>query len=278
MSYSTKNYTSKNDKNEITTGHYFPLRYKNNYSSKVITSAYIEYDFENQYFILKSFDDKYVNFELYRSIYDGQIIQLLIENQTNNIFRFNVVPSNYNIIVYLLVDLRLLTSPIYYNNYVHKVLVNLVHKNKQVSLKKHMIPAKNEIIEEEFPNLQIELFQYQKNNVVWMDNLEKLTDLGLNKYEYFIQEDNNCQKIKLDNLDLYMNTESGVVFTDINEVFKSNELKLNGGVLHDEVGLGKTFSCLTHIIRSLDRELKITSKKKKKEKKVKKEGKKEGER
>ena len=266
MEYSTKNYIYDNNENLINTNYYYSLTYKKqNYLNTDLFSYYIQYDSNNQSFYLKAVETESVNEELNRSIYDGKILQLILENKNEDIFRFHVMKSQYYATIHIYLDLCNLKNPIYYNEYIVKALQSYIHKNKTVKFNKHNIPAKNEIIEEKFPELEIELFQYQKNNVVWMNNLEKLTDLGLNKYEYYIKEDNNCQKIKVKNTELYMNKTSGIVFSDIGKLFDTHELKLNGGVLHDEVGLGKTFSCLTHIIRSLGRELKTVDKKKKKD-------------
>lgn len=91
--------------------------------------------------------------------------------------------------------------------------------------------------------LKIKPFTHQKNNVSWMQTLEQNVNNGLHKVDYIVTSD--LIKSKLGKHKFFLDEISGIIYNEdslwkftervSSEVFK-------GGVLCDQVGLGKTLS------------------------------------
>lgn len=96
--------------------------------------------------------------------------------------------------------------------------------------------------------------EYQKNNVVWMNTVERNVDFGLHNFQYAKCSD--LLKFETNSMSLFMDKKSHVLYdNDSIWRYKSRfrELKLKGGVLCDQVGLGKTFSMACLILANPSR-------------------------
>ena len=104
-------------------------------------------------------------------------------------------------------------------------------------------------------NFKSELYQHQNNNIHWMNNLEISIDNDL-AYETFkcpIGADKMF--VKSLNMTLLLDRDDKLIPIDLLEKVL---IKPKGGVLADEIGLGKTLSCIGLISEGLSRSDKTT--------------------
>jgi len=108
-------------------------------------------------------------------------------------------------------------------------------------------------------------FEYQKANVDWMNNLERGADLGFNKIYYL--DKRGYLLLQLDKVSsnpnlkgkyhtpymLYQDTNSNILLSE-ESLWKlqgaNNVSSLRGGILCDEVGLGKTLSMVGIMLKN----------------------------
>lgn len=91
--------------------------------------------------------------------------------------------------------------------------------------------------------LKITPFTHQKNNVMWMDTVERNVDFGLHNVEYAITKD--LIRFSYGGLCLYLDQESSILYNEESLWKYKDRLRteyFKGGVLCDQVGLGKTLS------------------------------------
>lgn len=101
-------------------------------------------------------------------------------------------------------------------------------------------------------------FEYQKANVDWMSSIEKGADMKFNKIDYVDYiglTQYNLRKIGFPgneepNPYKVYKSKDGLLFNDESLWSASDSAILNGGVLCDEVGLGKTLSMVGLILRN----------------------------
>ena len=120
---------------------------------------------------------------------------------------------------------------------------------------------------------KIEPFEYQKKNAYWMGNIENKIHARTNTFNYICNSDYKFVNINgednlyvfksnmnLLNKSNYYTTNHNILY-DIGYVFKYDDefkkeyiktITLSGGILSDEVGLGKTLSTIKHIINSIN--------------------------
>ena len=144
---------------------------------------------------------------------------------------------------------------IYLKHYVKQLIAQKTNKYDPNINKSKFELAKNEPMTgfDDYFKSELKLKDYQRNNVAWMGQLEKLASLGLNSVQYSYMENTYIKKIKLGK-DKYMyDMNNDLVYSEehMGELCITDSLQLWGGVLHDEVGLGKTVSVLTHILNTL---------------------------
>lgn len=115
--------------------------------------------------------------------------------------------------------------------------------------------------------LTLEPFDYQKKNIIWMDNLEnkifqnksKINMLKDAEYNLFLMNKKwyTLKKSNLDNsIDNSNRYDISYSLSDYELFSKNNKycLSLQGGIIADEVGLGKTFSTISHLINQIYRD------------------------
>jgi SNF2 family DNA or RNA helicase len=159
------------------------------------------------------------------------------------------------------VELKIYVSTVFIRNlcdnfYVAPKLLDYIINEKCVRPYLNLLipisPLIKEMVHFQLPKLLIEPYTHQINNINWMISTERNVDLGLC----------NLQCIDKSNLSYYNNffldNVSKVLYDDQsiwNDKGKVKNLIFKGGVLCDEVGLGKTFSATALIMSD------ITSKK-----------------
>lgn len=112
-------------------------------------------------------------------------------------------------------------------------------------------------------NISIKPFEYQKNNILWMNQIEHDVDKKLMEFKFIDNPD--YKLLRLDDVDYAVIKSS---FNSNNMIIKKrhfvqkNYLKpyvLNGGILADDVGLGKTLCCICHIVYCLENDIENAS-------------------
>lgn len=125
--------------------------------------------------------------------------------------------------------------------------------------------AENEPILEDYSEMfQLELYNYQQNNVSWMISLEDGIDEQETVITYPQLRERGLAWFTLDASSNFIlnNPQSKLCAPpEYHKELPCHELLLRGGILADEVGLGKTFSIYALIINTLDRELSFWDKK-----------------
>lgn len=97
--------------------------------------------------------------------------------------------------------------------------------------------------------LSMPLYTHQKNNVHWMSQVEHKTDLNLHYIEYAVTTD--LYKFNYGNMKIYMDPHSSILYNEDSLWKYKDRVKrevFKGGVLCDQVGLGKTLSMTTLIL------------------------------
>lgn len=119
------------------------------------------------------------------------------------------------------------------------------------NIKTAIISEVNDLECEYLKYLNITPYTYQKNNIDWMYGLEKKVDLGINQFNYLITTD--YLKYKIDKYILYMDPISEILYDD-DSLWKCqygfDSIQFKGGVICDEVGLGKTLSTVSLALKN----------------------------
>ena len=92
------------------------------------------------------------------------------------------------------------------------------------------------------------MYPYQKSNVAWMNNLET----GENEIDYIVHT--NLSKLQTGQEEFYFDAVKNVLYTKeniLNSDEFSEKIAFKGGILCDEVGLGKTLSMIRLIETAL---------------------------
>jgi hypothetical protein len=97
--------------------------------------------------------------------------------------------------------------------------------------------------------LKINLYNYQKNNILWMENVERNIDKKLNTYQFV--DHSGYTKYYIESIGEILYFDNNFKMHDISQNKKAiHNITLNGGVLCDEVGLGKTLSFVSLILQN----------------------------
>lgn len=102
-------------------------------------------------------------------------------------------------------------------------------------------------------NMSADLYDYQKNNVQWMMNIEKGTQTI---HDHDVSQANLQRIITRDGFKCYQHYVTQVYVPQcIEERIQSETLTIKGGVLADDTGLGKTVTAISLVLSTLDRKL-----------------------
>tara|TARA_B100000902_G_scaffold356783_2_gene370720 strand:+ start:936 stop:5474 length:4539 start_codon:yes stop_codon:yes gene_type:complete len=110
--------------------------------------------------------------------------------------------------------------------------------------------------------LQIQPLPYQKKNIIWMKQHEsnilnqKLKFKFLKKPDFYyfnFKDENFIVKTYYQNISS-PNSDGNLCLVSRRKMISTYKdyLRFNGGILSDQVGLGKTLSCISHIVNQLD--------------------------
>jgi len=98
--------------------------------------------------------------------------------------------------------------------------------------------------------LSVVPYQHQKENIFWMTQHEN--DIRKNKFTYTYKNDININYTNINNSDMpykYVNNKDGEPVVQFTKNCESNDtVTFNGGILADDVGLGKTLCCLANVV------------------------------
>ena len=130
------------------------------------------------------------------------------------------------------------------------------------SFNKDNIPISSSLDESLESNININLFDYQKSNIMWMKNLEN--DITSKKLEYnftilkgLTASNRNYLKLNYEDKEyLLKKSVYGNYYTPYHQDDIYDKLRgkvpIPGGVICDEVGLGKTLSTVSHIVTQIE--------------------------
>lgn len=229
-------------------------------SSKIF---FVFYPNEDQFYI-RSADDNGVEARIYNNL-SLKHIHLLFRSENALIKYKCMFNDSYQylysntVTISFYMDFSILSQMkpyAYYNDYYSTISRTLLYKNTPQLKMSLLKPAKNQLIETDFNTpFQLNLFDYQKNNIDWMIKLENMYDLNLNNLEIF---KNSLKEITVDDNKFYV-SNSNLIYDEsyLDEISNKERYNLRGGVIHDEVGLGKTFTMLGLIFNTLPNNRKL---------------------
>ena len=112
-----------------------------------------------------------------------------------------------------------------------------------------------------FNKIKINLFDYQKNNILWMEMIEnKIKNNELNfKFNVFknnYQSQKFCYVKEINNKKYILEklNDQEYEITELKQYQRNilREYSIQGGIICDEVGLGKTVSCISHLVNMIE--------------------------
>ena len=141
-------------------------------------------------------------------------------------------------------------------------MFNTQPNNKNVSINKIDKYFKITDISKIIENMLLKPFDYQLENCKWMRNIENKINGNQFDISYLFNPEfkfiNNTSQtdiaFKYEDYDKSKYSSNRVtLIKDLQTILQKSRrsYKINGGILSDDVGLGKTLSCMTHILTSL---------------------------
>ena len=126
-----------------------------------------------------------------------------------------------------------------------------------------VVNARNTIVRDDYGSLfKHDLYDYQQNNVEWMIGTEELVSEGYNTICYPQLREMKLTRINHNNQSFFFNRNTKYLHAPhFEEQLRLNTHVVKGGIICDEVGLGKTCSILALIVNTLDRDLAFYTKK-----------------
>lgn len=222
---------------------------------------YILFDPKKEIFYVSAVEDDSIKVPLYINASAIHLYKLF--NTDNTLIKYKCVYSNTyygTCTLNFYMDFSTLSElkPYAFYTDFNQYILNSSIVATRPSLKTKLLkPSKNQpiTIDLNIP-FQINLFDYQKNNIDWMMKLEQMYDLNLNGFELFT---NDLREISVNENKFYA-SKSNLIYDSsyLEEISDKKSYQIRGGILHDEVGLGKTFSMLGLIFNTLPNNRKLT--------------------
>lgn len=226
---------------------------------KKSNKIYMMFNSKNDQLYLGIVEDDKFKVPMYKNTCLNNIYPLLTDNTSLIKYKciYEYSHSSFTIIFYM--DAKVLEDMkpyALYSVYNHYILNYMKVTNKTYIRHDLLKAAKNQpiTIDLNYP-FQLNLFEYQKNNIDWMMKLEKMYDLNLNSFELFT----NDLKEVIFNGAKYYASSSDLIYDSsyLEEISDKITYHMRGGILHDEVGLGKTFTMLGLIFNTLPNKRKL---------------------
>ena len=209
-------------------------------------------------------DKKFACF--YNHYYYNKGIFELLQSDEYNKFRFHItyknIPYKLKLFIELYID-KFYLLDLYDQAKIPKLMALIVSGNdaqwelkdtkKKSILKKkyqikHCLNEKKRVLDCE-KYLKINLYNYQKNNVNWMVNIEKNIDCSMNNFDFI--DYSGFSEYYIESIDDSIFFDSDYKLLDLSRSLKYKfEISPKGGVLCDEVGLGKTLSMTSLILEN----------------------------
>lgn len=231
------NILSKNHSNKI-------LQIKEDYDLCYIqTSNILIYISKFDYYI----DNKILNKLLYNDIFiEQKWFVYFFNNYFNFVYHRLTLSKFYNPAINNLDSNKPLC--IINNVILEEISKNISNKQLDQSILDEQ-PNSTEVLK----NFTLEPFDYQKQNTYWMKSIENNIISNNNNIPYISNPNYYLINNNANNIDfcyILNNKHNGKIYKYNNDFIKkySKNIKLCGGILTDEVGLGKTLSCITHIM------------------------------
>lgn len=221
---------------------------------------FILFDPKKDLFYLSAVEDDSVKVPLY---INGTHIQLYkLFNSDNTVIKYKCSYTTHygNCIIFFYIDFSALSELkpyAFYTDYNQYILNSSIAASRPSLKTKLLKPAKNQPITIDLSApFQLNFFDYQKNNIDWMMKLEQMYDLNLNGFELF---KNDLKEFTVNENKFYA-SKSNLIYDSsfLEEISQKKSYQIRGGILHDEVGLGKTFSMLGLIFNTLPNNRKLT--------------------
>lgn len=180
----------------------------------------------------------------------------LLDNQVNyNNFRIKVIPFNYEHQYKFRIDMHVYIDKLYLNSLYDKYKIPLMLFNIMIDKIKQK-KEYSEISINEMTNrsnllktYKREPYLYQRDNINWMINLEKETK-DLNYTSYVLEKHHGLCQIEGLNEPFILNKEKKEMVNPSS--LKICKIRPLGGVLADEIGLGKTYSMIGLVAEKLN--------------------------
>ena len=154
----------------------------------------------------------------------------------------------------IFIDKKFLLN-LYEQEKIPKFLFKIIKENcegKNLYSYKNIMPPQDLYINNYITkNYKRNLYSYQKKNVNWMIEIENNINMKKTLITYELPEDYYIYNIPEINERLICNNKCKIV--NLDEIENIN-ISFKGGVLSDDIGLGKTFSMLSLICEQLDKE------------------------
>lgn len=236
--------------------HYYKLHSESwwvgNGENKLVENAYLDMDSVDGTIIVIA-NDKVVY--KVRRLTDFYMLAFYfhVVQTANGVLKFIITNADYLRITVVL-DMEMLKTPLYIYN--HTPFTD-------ISPKLELALAKNEEIHEDLnAYFKYNLYNYQENNVSWMMNFEELSSSDLVYINYPDLKKHRLRHIKLPEGQALHNRDSNVWYPYSHvDNLPWKKHTICGGLLCDEVGLGKTFSFLALIVNTLERGVQFWTKK-----------------
>ena len=164
--------------------------------------------------------------------------------------------DQWNMEVNIFIDKTFLLS-LYEQGKLPKFLFKIIQENcedyrKQKYSYKNIEPPQDIYVNNHIvQNYKRELYTYQKNNVNWMIEMENNIKNNKGILTYELPE--NYYVYNIPNINEQLICDNKCKIVNLDEI-ENTEILFNGGVLSDDIGLGKTFQMLSLITEQLNKE------------------------